>query len=239
MTTHSRPEQPLYQQVYKTILARIVDGDLPAGSMLPSEFDIAAEMGVSQGTARKALIQLEQEGVLERRQGKGTFVAVTTPERALFHFFRLRDADGAQVMPELIQEDVRRLKSNARDRLHFGEATESIYEIRRLRGVGGAPGMREISRVPAQIFPGLGERAPLPNTLYAMYQKSFGIAVVRADEEIRAVAADDGDCAALGIDPGTPLLEVARRAVDLSGGVVELRSSRYLTASLHYAVTLS
>ena len=74
----SGPAGPLYQQVYDAVMARIISGELAPGVMLPSEFDLAAQYAVSQGTARKALSKLELSGLVERHQGKGTFVATTT-----------------------------------------------------------------------------------------------------------------------------------------------------------------
>jgi len=79
-------EEPLYKVVYDRIINRVVSGELGPGAMLPSEKDLGAEFGVSQGTARKALSQLETKGIVQRRQGLGTFVTTTTPETALFHF---------------------------------------------------------------------------------------------------------------------------------------------------------
>ena len=80
--------EPLYMKVFNTVVQRIVDGSYVPGSMLPSEFDLAGELEVSQGTARKALIELEQKGIVQRRQGKGTFVTLRTPENSLFHFWQ-------------------------------------------------------------------------------------------------------------------------------------------------------
>ena len=116
----SGPAGPLYQQVYDAVMARIISGELAPGVMLPSEFDLAAQYAVSQGTARKALSKLELSGLVERHQGKGTFVATTTDETSLFHFFRLRQSDGAQVIPQLVSETVRKRPANAREAAALG-----------------------------------------------------------------------------------------------------------------------
>ena len=230
---------PLYRRVYDTIIARIVGGELRAGAMLPSEVDLGAELGVSQGTARRALAELERNGVVERRQGRGTFVAVTTPERALFHFFRLRRSDGTRVVPDLLSESVRRRRASAGERAALcNNAADSVFEVSRVRGIDGRPRARETMILPTRLFPNLAQRAPLPNTLYAFYQQDFGVAVVRAEEALSAVAAQAADAEALGIAEGTPLLQVERRATDISGRVVELRRSRYLTDTLTYNVHL-
>lgn len=238
-TVEEKQLQPLYRRTYETILARIVAGELPAGAMLPSEHDIARELGVSQGTARKALMELDREGIVERRQGKGTFVAQTTSESALFHFFRLRDQMGGQVTPELETETVRKLRSSAADRTLFGDETDTVFEIRRTRSINGRLAVKERARLPGPLFPGLAERAPLPNTLYVLFQQAYGLVVVRAEEDLRPVLATGSDAEDLKIAEGTPLLEAERRAIDLTGRVIELRASRYLLDGLRYNVSLN
>ncbi|MEM8751151.1 MAG: GntR family transcriptional regulator [Pseudomonadota bacterium] len=229
---------PLYKHVYEQIIERVVKGELGPGAMLPSEKDLGAELGVSQGTARKALSELERKGIVQRRQGLGTFVATTTPESALFHFFRLREKDGAQVVPHLLTESITRRPVRAAERDAFSDCGNKVYELHRVRSVDGAPVVAETIILPTSLFPGLEHRGPLPNTLYALFQRSYGIAVVRADERLQAVAASVEDAKTLKIARHTPLLEVAREAIDITDRVVELRSSRYLTTSLHYDISL-
>ena len=234
-----KSEGPLYQNVYDEIVSRIVNGELGPGAMLPSEKDLGAEFGVSQGTARKALSQLENKGIVLRRQGLGTFVTMTTPETALFHFFRLRRRDGSQVVPEMASEALKRRRANVQDKEVLTECGEDVYEIQRTRTVGGMPVVFERIMLPQILFPGLEDRGKLPNTLYAMFQRSYGIAIVRANEKLRAVRPTKKESAKLGLDDGAVLLEVQREAIDISDRVVELRFSRYVTDDFHYDISLS
>lgn len=227
---------PLYRGVIETILARIVSGDLKPGAMLPSETDLGREMGVSQGTARKALSELVRRGILRRQQGRGTFVATTTPERDHFHFFRLRRGDGSAVSPDLDEETVRSRRATSQERQILDDV--KVFEVSRVRTIDGRRIVREISVVPAALFAGLAERAPLPNALYAFYQQVYGVAILEAEEDLRAVLADDADAAAMDVDVGEALVEVRRRAIDISGQVAELRLSRYVTDDLRYQVRL-
>ncbi len=229
---------PLWRRVSEDILARIVNGTLKPGVMLPSETDLGREMGVSQGTARRALRDLERRGIVERRQGRGTVVATTTPETDHFHFFRLRHADGSEAQPMLARETIERRRSNAAEREVFGTQTKHVYSIDRIRSINGKRIVREASVVPADLFPALEDHAPLPNALYAFWQGSYGIAIQRADERLRAVVADEADVEAMDATTGDALIEVTRQAIDLSDRVVEIRRSRYVTADLAYAVTL-
>ena len=91
--------RPLYAQVRELMIGRMVQGVWKPGAVLPSEVQLAAEFGVSQGTVRKALDALAAENLVIRRQGRGTFVAEHDAERALFHFFHLVGEDGSRQLP--------------------------------------------------------------------------------------------------------------------------------------------
>lgn len=231
-------DPPLYRRVSETILGRITRGELGPGAMLPSEAHLASELRVSPGTARKALMELEARGVLRREQGRGTFVATTTPESALFHFFRLRRADGSEAKPVLESEAVTRRAALAAERMAFGEVSDEVFEISRVRSIDGRRIIREVLIVPAFLFPGLLDRLPLPNALYALYQQSYNIRIAEAAEELRGVLANAEDAALMDVTAGAAMIEVSRRATDLSGRTVELRRSRYVTDDLHYAISL-
>lgn len=91
--------KPLYAQVEEIIRQRLIDNYWNPGEALPSEIQLAAELGVSQGTVRKALNDMVAENLLVRRQGRGTFVSEHTERRALFLFFNLVGEDGTRTMP--------------------------------------------------------------------------------------------------------------------------------------------
>ena len=66
---------PMYKQVLKILSDRITSGQLKPGDKLPSETALMSEFGVSRITVRAAIIELAEDGILVRSQGKGTFVA--------------------------------------------------------------------------------------------------------------------------------------------------------------------
>ncbi len=238
MQPSKSPDVPLYRHVYQVILDRIINGELGPGAMLPSETDLGAQLGVSQGTARKALSELVQAGILDRQQGRGTFVATTTPENALFHFFRLRKPDGSMAIPSMVSEEFSKRRIRAKERDLFSTGDDQVFEISRLRRIENTLAAHEIVCLPAGLFPGLAERAPMPNALYPFYHQVYGIAIARAEESITAGIATKQDASRLAIDEGTPLLVVERKAFDLSDRLIELRFSKYLTERLRYEVTL-
>lgn len=92
--------RPLYRQVKELLMKRLSDGSWSPGQLLPSEPEIAAGLGVSPGTVRKALDEMSAESLVIRRQGRGTFVARHDEERILFQFFRMVPDSGERHFPE-------------------------------------------------------------------------------------------------------------------------------------------
>ena len=197
--------RPLYRQVYDIVVRKVVQGVWKPGESLPSEQALARELGVSQGTMRKVLDSLTAEKLLERRQGKGTFIAENTQERALFRFFRMARPGGERLTPVSGEETLKVRASRTADQAKLGLARgDRVIEIRRVRLIEGRPAIRELIVLPAALFPGIEKRSPLPNTLYSLYQTDYGINIVSAQEELSAVAATTEDAAELGVPAGRP-----------------------------------
>jgi GntR family transcriptional regulator len=233
---------PLYIEVRQKIISRISTGAWAPGEMLPSEHALGTEFGVSQGTVRKALDDLSQRNMVVRRQGKGTFVAAHTRERALFHFFHIVAEDGSRELPTRSRVlSCRRHKANSHEAQALNlDKTDRVIEIQRVRDMDGIAAISETVVVPVDLFPDLDKRtvADVPNELYQLYEERYGITVQRAVERLRAIAATKLDASRLSIAPGTPLLEIERIAETLNGQPVELRTSRCLTAGRHYVSTI-
>jgi GntR family transcriptional regulator len=233
--------QPLYKQVYNLLVGRIADGAWRPAEALPSEQELARELGVSQGTVRKAMDALAADNLILRLQGKGSYVAEHTQEHALFRFFRLAHPapHGGRVTPEpgRVRVQLRPATRSERARLQLDNNAE-VVEIRRLRLVEGAPRISEKITLPQQLFPGIERQNTLPNTLYSLYQGEFGISIAVAREELSAVTATAQESRDLGLPRGAPLLQIDRVAVSLDGRVVEWRISRCDTKDLVYAVEI-
>lgn len=232
--------RPLYKQVYDIIIRKVAQGLWKPGEALPSEYALARELGVSQGTVRKVLDGLTSERLLERRQGKGTYIAENTQERSLFRFFRMALPDGGErLAPERGAESVKVRKSVAADRAKLDLARgDRVVEIERVRLISNRPSIREMIVLPEALFPGIEKLAALPNTLYSLYQTEFGINIVCAKEEIRAVEATPADETALCVTNGSPILLIDRVAYSLEDKKVEWRVSRVRSGDMVFAVTL-
>jgi len=226
--------RPLYRQARDLLVKRIVDGEWKPGAALPSENEIAADLGVSQGTIRKALDELEAEKFVVRRQGKGTYVAGHDEARILFQFFKLIPDSGKSEFPESeilgVAPDSADTKTAAALDLRAGAR---VVRIERLRSLDGRVCIVERIALPRALFPGIEKRA-LPNNLYELYRAEFGVTIVRASEKLKAVAATKREARHLGIAPGAPLLSVDRVAIAADGRPAEWRVSLCDTATMHY-----
>jgi len=219
---------PLYQQIKKLIVGRIVEGIWQPGDRLPSETELGKEVGASQGTVRKALDDLVADNLVIRHQGRGTFVASHTAERELFHFFHLVDTNGKKQLPvnsRLIDCSRRRASRDEAERLRLS-ASAYVVIIVRVRNLDNRPVIFETITVPAARFPDLGQDDELPNELYQLYEEGYAITIHKATERLRAVSASHDEARALGLSNGTPLLEIDRLAETLDGTPVEWRVSR-------------
>lgn len=231
--------RPLYLQVQEEITRQLARGRWQPGTMLPSEFELARELGVSQGTVRKALDAMTADHILVRRQGRGTFVAEYEESRILFQFFRLYPDAGERLFPVSKVLGLTAATPDAGERDALGIAADAaIWRLSRLRYHGASLLMRETLSLPAAIFPGLDE-GEIPNNVYQLYAERWGVTITRISEKLKAVAADATDNALLGCPAGAPLLEIRRVAFDLHKRPVEYRQSRCLTDAMHYASDLS
>jgi GntR family transcriptional regulator len=232
--------QPLYQQVQQLITERIVEGEWKPGEMLPSEFQLADLLGVSQGTVRKALNALTEERVVFRRQGVGTFVSEHTLQKLLFHFFHFTDDDGVAEFPNAELKDISLTDADDEVAQALDITPGSrVLRIHRVRTLNERPSIRELIYLAYKDFGDLHKEASLPHSLYHFYQKAFNITVHKAADRLKATLANAEDAEQLSVEIGHPLLQVSRVARALDGRIVEYRVSRANSDHLHYLVELN
>ena len=236
---------PLYQQIKGLILQSLQAGEWKPGESIPSEMDLAARFRVSQGTVRKAIDELAAGNLLVRRQGKGTFVATHAEQQVQYRFLRLVPDVGDQLAEGPADRTIlecRRVRATADvARALALRAGDSVIQVRRVLAFGGTPTILEDLWLPGAPFKGLSaERlAEVRGPTYALFEDEFGVRMVRAQEKVRAVAADDAQASLLQVAPGTPLLSVERVAFTYNDLPMELRRGFYRTNTHHYRNDLS
>ena len=236
---------PLYQQIKALILHSLQSSEWRPGEAIPSELELAARFKVSQGTVRKAVDELAAENLLIRRQGKGTFVATNAEEQVQYRFLRLAadspvpSSEGASSREFL---DCRRLRAPVDiARALKLKSGEMVVEIRRVLHFSAQPVVFDDIWLPGHLFKGLtaDRLSEYRGPMYGLFESEFGVRMIRAEEKIRAVAADALSAERLQVPVGAPLLSVERLSFTYGDQPVELRKGLYRTDRHHYRNELS
>ncbi len=231
--------RPLYLQIRDVLEKSLEAGEWRPGEAIPSELELAGRFGVAHGTVRKAVEALAADNLVVRRQGKGTFVATHTEETTVsaFRFLRIRRDDGADEYPASRLLDVRRGKAGGEvARLLEIKAGDAVIVLRRVLEYEGEPVVLDDITLPASLFRGLTKARVMGyhGSMYGLFEREFGVHMRKAQERIRAVAADAGAAGVLKVPPGTPLLAVDRVTFTYGDRPVEVRRGLCTTRRHHY-----
>src|SRR5271165_376065 len=145
---------PLYQRLRDEIAEQIARKGLLPGGAIPTEAELAASHGVAIGTVRKAIDTLVADGLVERHQGRGTFVRRANFETSLFRFFRHQGLPDQRAIPEsrLLKREARSSwPTEVAEALQLSRQARAI-RLSRLRLSGGLPFLLEEIWLPHARF---------------------------------------------------------------------------------------
>lgn len=228
---------PLYRQIKDFLIRSLEEGEWGPGDAIPSEGELATRFNVSQGTVRKAIDEMAAENMLVRRQGKGTFVATHSDPRSFYRFLRLVTDDGraAHAVSDPFFCETIGAPLEVASVLGLQPGDEVVH-VKRVLRFGGEPVVFDQIYLVADLFSGLtleslrgGERS-----LYSLFESDFGVRMIRAEEHLRAVAADAQSAGMIGVPLGEPLLLVERTAYTYGNKPVEWRRGLYSTRHHYY-----
>jgi GntR family transcriptional regulator len=233
-----RDALPRYRWIREQILKHLAESKLRRGDAIQSEVQIAKQFGVSLGTVRKAVDELVAQQILERRQGRGTFVATRDLEAStlfLFHIVAENDVKELPAFERLISSRTRQANEYEARRLKLARDLK-VVEVRRTRRFSDRTVMCERLILPEGLFPDfqgrLGRQRPV--MLYDFYEKAFGVSVMNFEERVRAVNATTAQSRVIGCAPGAAVLEIERTSYSYSDVPVELRISLCETRRHYY-----
>jgi GntR family transcriptional regulator len=216
-TQSNRNGQPAYKRIQNLIRERIETGDLKAGDVVDSERELAKIHQVSLMTARHALAELAQEGMVVRRRGAGTFVA---PPKIHFNkltgFTEQMDSRGLAARSKVLCSQVIDDEHAIAARLML-PTNSRLVKVERLRLAGNEPFALETCYLLANEFSGLTRATLERGSLFAALERDYGVELAHADEEIDATAADPRTAALLAVPRGAPLLRVRQVIYSTTG----------------------
>lgn len=226
---HSLPQGdgPIYLRLQMLIRDAVDSGRLKPADALPSERDLAQEMGISRVTVRKALLGLVGEGVVEQRQGSGTFISSRDRkvQQGLSHLTSFTEdmrTRGRVTSSDWLMRGLDRVTTAEAMHLALSPG-EMVARFHRLRRADGLPMALERACVPASILP---DPQTVELSLYAAMDEA-GRKPVRALQRLSAETLREPEATLLCVAPGSAALSIMRVAFDARSRPVELTHSYY------------
>ncbi|WP_207890361.1 GntR family transcriptional regulator [Rubrobacter taiwanensis] len=219
---------PKYYQLKEIIRGMIESEELQEGQLIPSERELCERYGISRMTARQAIMELVNEGVLYREQGKGTFVAgkkVQQEAARLTSFTEDMRERGMAVSSTVLEMEVEPAGPVVARFLRVDEG-ERIIRLKRLRNADGEPMALETSHLLYDVARGTLEVDMSKSSLYEELRRG-GVSISHAEQSYEAALVGEADAEVLGVAPGSPALLIERVTFDAKGRAFEYVRSVY------------
>ena len=219
-----------YGKLAQALRDRILQGEWGPGEFIPAESALAQSYGVALGTIRQALSLLVEDGVLQRRHGKGTFVTKGVDGASMMRFFRFRGLDeSASIKPHSQILSSRLRRANRQESLLFGvDQGEQVIQVERLRSLDEEPCLLETIVLPLPLFGALADSDihTWDDLLYPMYQQRCGVVIHKTQDTLSFSQLNGSQAKRLKLSVSHPCVLVERQAFDIAGRCVELRTTR-------------
>jgi GntR family transcriptional regulator len=219
-----------YEEARDKIVAFITSERMARGAQLPTERQLSKTLGVSRPTLRQALELLQKDGLIERRQGSGTYVAeprVAIDVRVLVSLTRSIVASGMTPAARVLKSELMPATRELATRFAVPPLTP-LQHFERVRYADGRIVAFERSWFPASIAPNLNAFDLEHRSIYEVLEREYDVKLLRAEQEFDASVADETVAALLECEPGAPLMVVHRLSYDFAGRPVEYAVDRYL-----------
>lgn len=214
---------PLYHQLKEIIREHIQSGEWNPGDKIPSENQICEKYNISRNTAKKALEDLVQDGLLKRIQGKGTFVAKPVLEQSLtgfYSFSKVMQEKGMDPKDLIIDIETKPAGPKVAHRLQIAEE-EQVIVLTRLRCANDEPIILESSYMPQTVIPELTREKLEKTSLYDYMEQEYGVFVSSAKEIFEPVLVRSDESRYLQVEVGSPALLLERVAYNTEHKPVE------------------
>jgi len=231
---------PLYYQLESILRRKIVNGELLPGAALPSEDALASEYGISRITVRQALSLLEQDDLIVRQRGRGTFVSDHPPLIDSPKFSgSVEDMLAMGIKTKVKVLKVGRVDPTELIRRQLGlDEGKEVVKIEKVRLVGKSPFSYVVNYLPEEYGGRIGSADLTLKPLLMILEEEFGLKADEAVQSIEATAADAETANLLEVSIGAPLLKVERTVLDKKGRPIEHVSVLYRADKYKFTVKL-
>lgn len=214
---------PYYLQLMNLLRAKI-NAVWKPGDQIPGEQELCAEYGVSRTVVRQTLRELELEGLIYRRKGKGTFVSEPKINESLVQrltgFYQDMVERGLKPRTRVLKNALTTASRKVARYLEIQEGSR-VVELKRLRYVNDVPIQLVTSYLPYDLVPGLTEVDLTNRSLYEFLEHEMGLFITRGRRTIEAVSANDEEAKLLDVPRGAPMVMLDSVSYLADGRVVE------------------
>ncbi|MGH2411011.1 MAG: GntR family transcriptional regulator, partial [Chloroflexota bacterium] len=214
---------PIHYQFKKMLLDQILSGHLPPGTQLPTEGEYARRFGVSLAPIRQALGDLAQQGYIERRTRRGTFVRQRKIAQKIASLSSFTDAMHETNLPvavEVLRLELLRAPKDRAAMLGLPESEPVVFLERRC-SLDREPAALLRSWLPATRFPDLESRILADRSLYHLLENEYDCLMRRAESYFEVCPATHETSALLAIGPGLSVIRVESVTYDQHDRAVE------------------
>lgn len=227
-----------HELVRQHLVAKI-DRELGPHERLPAERELADELKVNRMTVRRALDEMERDGLIYRVQGSGTFVSASQIDKSLEFTSFSEDMRARNMRPGSLSMECSVRSAGLTVGYALGlSPTSPVVHLRRVRTADAIPICLENAFIPAHLVPGL-EQGIEGDSLYEDLERRYDISARRADQRIYATVLDESDAEQLLVPAYSPAFLVKRTAFDARGRSVEYAESLYRGDRYSYSVTIT
>lgn len=213
---------PLYKQMEDTLQHDIENGRFDENQRLPSELELSEEYNVSVITSRRALSELVKKGILERKQGKGTFIARKKFKKNFQTVISFSDAcrkSGMIPGSRVLESDIRVADPELKERLELPAEENQVVYISRIRYADNEPICIETNQFSKKFSFLLNEDMNHQELIKTLVEKA-GINVAQARRELTIIRASAQEAKQLNVSRSYPLLKIQSIAYDETGSVL-------------------
>lgn len=232
---------PVYQRIRDDLAEKIAARQWLHGQAIPTEAELTVSYGASAGTVRKAIDLLVADGLLDRMQGKGTFVRRPSFDSSLFRFFRFEGASGERLIPEsrILTRSVEAAPPEVAKSLRLPPRAP-VIKMSRIRLMEHEPFLAEEIWLSKDRFAALLRLDPsdFGDLLYPLYEERCGQVVASAEETMTAEPVAAAYAQLLRIKKGTPVVVIDRVAFSFDHFPLEWRRSRGRADKFRYRVEI-
>lgn len=236
-----RSFEPYYQQL-KRILVKDIESGRDEGDLLPSESELCRRYSVSRTVVRQALGELEDEGLVHKVKGKGTYVTGRTLNTSFVQhslgFYESMQRAGHAVRSRVIALRTEPAGVSLAKLAEIGVG-EEVIRFDRVRSVDDRPVQVVRTVLPARLFPGLTQLDMTDRSLYRVLADSYGIRPATGHRAIDATALSDEDARHLGAPEGQPALRIESVTRSAEGVLFEYYVAIYRGDSFKFELDVS